>query len=743
VIEPTTILLVEDDPLTALSETRQLEREGYRIIGVSNGEAAIMTATEHAEEIDLVLMDINLGEGVDGTQAAREILARHDFPILFLSSHTEKEIVEKTEKITNYGYVVKNSSFTVLDASIKMALKLYDAHRKIDRINRNFEAANEELRASLESLGRASERLALSEEKFSKAFHLSPDAVSLNRLSDGVYIDVNRGFTHLTGYTREEVIGRSALPEDLGVWGRSEDRERLVEGLREAGEVVNLEAQFRRKDGGVLTGLMSAHVIDIEGDRCLISITKDISGLKSLENNLNETEQKFRLAFENSPIGISLTDLDGRLRMVNHAFCDMLGRTMAEVNAMDYVALTHADDRETSKDVSSMLLSGVASTRQFRKRYIHEDGHPVWADVNIALVRDAEGNPDFFISHVIDITGRKRQEEELGETKNRYFDLLNSIGEGFCYVDADEIFRMANPACERVLGVGPGELLGRPFFPFLDGEGRSILDAENAKRARGESSEYLLPIVRADGMKRILRVNAAPLGKKVGDYIGASVIFRDVTEELQASDDLNRLVRNKEILMQELQHRVKNSLSIVSSLLSIAKDELTEQRAIDVLEDTRSRINSMSAIYERLYLTESVETIDFGDYLGGLAKSIFSAFFADQTRVRLVVVAASLKLDTKRAIALGLIVNELFTNSAKYAFPGGRSGTIRVLLQTDGSTARLTVSDDGVGIDPQLPKASMTMGMTLIRLLVAKELEGTLNVDAERGTSMTVVFRPR
>ncbi|MFZ1280569.1 MAG: response regulator, partial [Ignavibacteriaceae bacterium] len=122
-----TILLVEDDAMIAVVETLKLKKYGYNIIHAINGQMAIESVNNSSNHIDLILMDINLGERLDGTDIAKVILATKDIPLIFLSSHTEREVVEKTENITFYGYVVKDSGITVLDASIKMAFKLYDA----------------------------------------------------------------------------------------------------------------------------------------------------------------------------------------------------------------------------------------------------------------------------------------------------------------------------------------------------------------------------------------------------------------------------------------------------------------------------------------------------------------------------------------------------------------------------------------------------------------------------------------
>jgi len=135
--------------------------------------------------------------------------------------------------------------------------------------------------------------LRASEEKFSKAFHASPDSVNINRLSDGGYLVVNEGFSRITGYTQEDVVGRSSLPGDLGLWVRAEDRARLQEGLRRGGRVEGLEAPFRRKDGTVLTGLMSASMIEVEGEPCVLSITRDITDLRLQARQLERLTQLY------------------------------------------------------------------------------------------------------------------------------------------------------------------------------------------------------------------------------------------------------------------------------------------------------------------------------------------------------------------------------------------------------------------------------------------------------------------
>ncbi|HTX71447.1 MAG TPA: PAS domain S-box protein [Rectinemataceae bacterium] len=399
-----TILLVEDEGLIALGEARQLSKAGYRVVHCFTGEEALELVSSDPAAVDLILMDIDLGPGWDGTRTAREILARYEIPLLFLSGHQEEDIVERTEEITNYGYVVKSSSFTVLQASIKMAFKLFAAHRQLDLSSMEIDAKNRELRAALDKLERSSRELSLSEDKFSKAFNLNPDSININRLADGLYLDINEGFTQLMGYSRAEVIGRSSLPGDLDIWVNLGDRECLVEGLRRRGEVSNLEAEFRKKDGSTGIGLMSARVIDINGEKCILSITREVTEWKRLQKSLKETEARFRTAFEQSPIGVALLDADGKSRMLNRGFCALLGYSRAEALGADLTGLTMEEDRPRIAEHRGAAIAHDQGTTTFPLRLVHKDGHVVPTEASLSVVRDEAGAADYHVLHVIDVT---------------------------------------------------------------------------------------------------------------------------------------------------------------------------------------------------------------------------------------------------------------------------------------------------------------------------------------------------
>lgn len=199
------ILVVEDEVILALSTKQQLERAGYNVFHAISGEKTVSISLSDEYGIDLILMDINLGEGMDGTEAAVEILKYKDIPVVFLSSHTESEVVAKTEKITSYGYVVKNSGITVLDASVKMAFKLFEAHREISRKNMAIKAGNETLRITIEKVEETNRALEKAEKELKINLERFKWAQRIGRIGNWEY-DIKTGELWASEETKESSV---------------------------------------------------------------------------------------------------------------------------------------------------------------------------------------------------------------------------------------------------------------------------------------------------------------------------------------------------------------------------------------------------------------------------------------------------------------------------------------------------------------------------------------------------------
>ena len=265
---------------------------------------------------------------------------------------------------------------------------------------------------------KASEAMRLSEEKFSKAFRTNPDSININRLRDGLYLEINHGFTAMTGYTEDDVFGKSSL--ELNIWANPEDRAKLLEGLKRDGEVVNLEAKFRTKSGTLVSGLMSAAIIEVGGEECIISITRDISDRKAAEEMLKRSLAWQEAIFEGSRDAIFLTDTNARFISANAAACELTGYSKSELLDMSIPDLHENMDLEAFRTYHARIMGGEETLTE--AKILRNDGTKV--DTEFSNRRIIVGGVPYMHTAARDVTARKLVDEGLAKLN----DCLLSFG---------------------------------------------------------------------------------------------------------------------------------------------------------------------------------------------------------------------------------------------------------------------------------------------------------------------------
>jgi diguanylate cyclase (GGDEF)-like protein/PAS domain S-box-containing protein len=267
-------------------------------------------------------------------------------------------------------------------------------------------------------LRRTTQELRDKDELYRTAFFTSPDAINITRMSDGMYVDVNEGFERITGWRRDEVVGRTSL--EISVWHSPEDRKRLVEHLQRDGFCENLEAVFARKDGSTLTGLMSAKGVEIKGEPCILSITRDISHLRQTESSL----LKLSLAVEQSPNTIVITDLQARIEYANQAFTTVTGYMLDEVIGKNPNILQSGQTpKATYDDMWAHLTAGKAWHGELVNK--RKDGSIFIEAATLSPVRQAGGRITHYLAVKENITDRKMNEARIDQLAN--FDHLTGL----------------------------------------------------------------------------------------------------------------------------------------------------------------------------------------------------------------------------------------------------------------------------------------------------------------------------
>jgi PAS domain S-box-containing protein len=343
--------------------------------------------------------------------------------------------------------------------------------------------------------------------------------------------------------------------------------------------------------------------------------------------------------------------------------------------------------------------------------------------------------------------GRERHEGALLSSDGLLSRILDIADDAIISIDHSQRIVMFNQGAEKTFGYSAREVVQQPIDMLLpesfaaqhSRHVRDFAESPIAARRMGDRGEI-------SGRRKDGTVFPAEASISKVDIDGRriyTVILRDVTARRAADEKIRASLREKEVLLQEIHHRVKNNLQVVSSLLSLQSRGVLDDETRQKFKESQNRVHSMALIHEQLYQSPSLSVINYPQYIRQLAAHLFRSYRVSSSRIELQTNIEDLRLSVDVAVPCGLIINELVSNSLKYAFPNGRAGVIRIELrpQPDGRTT-LTVADNGVGMPAEVGFwTTQTLGLRLVGTLV-RQLEGKVEVDRSGGTSVHVTFQP-
>jgi len=338
----------------------------------------------------------------------------------------------------------------------------------------------------------------------------------------------------------------------------------------------------------------------------------------------------------------------------------------------------------------------------------------------------------------------KRLKEEIKERKQaeealQKYKLLFSQTNDLAYIcDSKGNIIYLNKAFEKLSGQKVKESIGKTFGNLFDDENLKIATEVYSKTLQGKSPEYELRFMNTG---KLLEYKNTPVRDEKGDIVGVMGIARDITERRHGEEELKSTLKEKETLLHEIHHRVKNNMQVINSLLKLQANNVDDKQIKEILKDSQSRVYAMSAVHETLHGSEKLSEIDLKSYLSKITTSIFQTYSIDHRKVKLKSSVENSPISLNQAYPLGLIVNELISNSLKYAFPDERNGEISVSMNKQDKELELIIKDDGVGIPKDFDwKNSNTLGLKLIRSLVENQLDGSIDMGSKNGTKFTIKF---
>jgi len=539
-----TILLVEDEAVISLSLAQSVKKFGYNIITVNSGEKAVKLCAEN-DKIDFVLMDLDLGKGMRGPEAAKEILKIKNVPIVFLTAHSGQQMVESVTGIPHYGYVIKSSRDFLLKSSIDMGFELFDAHEKVKA----------------------------SEKNYHEIFDSSSDALFIHDMETGDILDVNRTMLRMYGYTdKDEVLDVNS--DKLGVFYEGYDSAKgkeLIQKSLESGKYA-FEWLARKKNGELFWADVSLSVIKIDGVDKICASVRNITERKQTEKKLVESEARFKSLIELAPDAIILTDKDGIIIVANESSIELTGYEYDELMVMDIKDFFSVEEKLRVPIRIDLLNQGLIVRND--RVLTRKDGSTVFIEMNTKMMPDGT-----YQTLIRDISERKISEDKLAAEKERLAVTLRSIGDGVITTDVDCNVVIMNKVAEELTGWRQNEAVGKPLaevFNIVDEITRDRHDNPAEKvlqRGKIIELENHTILVSRDGIERIVADSGAPIRDNNNLIIGVVIVFRDMTERkkildvLQQTDRLNSLG----ILAGGIAHDFNNLLSGIFGYIEMAR----------------------------------------------------------------------------------------------------------------------------------------------------------------------------
>jgi PAS domain S-box-containing protein len=411
-----------------------------------------------------------------------------------------------------------------------------------------------------------------------------------------------------------------------------------------------------------------------------------------------------------SDIQVELTRLDGLIRSQSTAF----SLTGLGIGVM-LVSLSVLSAIGVAGGLSGPIVDFAARARRIGRGELLESGG--------LPRRDEIGD----LSRAFDEMASTLQQTTV--SKDHFDNVLRSMAEMLLVTDVDDRIVTANPSCLAELGCREEDLRGRRVD--------EILPEEALRQVTVDPSRWF-PLARPGGGHVPVQVSVAPLRNPSGAPTGRVLVLRNVAERLAAERQQARSLVEKEILLREIHHRVKNNLQIVSSMLSLQAGRSDDADIREIFHESEARIRAMALVHEQLYRSGDLAHVDLQGYLTLLSEQVIRYFGRNDCRVDVRVDPAARHVNLDQAIPIGLIVNELVANSIRHGFARDRGGLVEVRLAVAGAGRRLSVTDDGAGFGPDLhPASSDSLGLKLVEAL-AGQLGGTLTMHGEHGARFVI-----
>ena len=579
------ILFVEEESLETKVLKQKLEGFGYKVPYIISTFEELVKQTSDITP-DLILIEIFSKGNLNYIRAVNKI-KKIDIPHIYLTDCSINPLIFEETIVTDpYGYIIKPYNDNQLKYTIDLALYRHKKERKVKE----------------------------NENKYRQIFNNEFDMIHLNIIKNGIpgkFIEVNNVGIERLGYTYDEFL--KMTPKDITAYENRSEIQKNAFNIYEKG-YYEFDIIQQAKDGRKIPVEVKSTLIELNEEKVVLSITRDITANQKAKKALEESEKKYRDLAELLPQTIFETDLNGNITFVNRIGYQIFGYTREELNkGINMIEILVPEDRERAMKNNQRIRNG-----------------------------------------------------------------------------------------ERL-----------PFGEFT------------ALKKDGN----IFPII----------VNTNPIIQE-NKIVGLRGILVNITELKDAENKIKASLKDKEVLLKEVHHRVKNNMQIISSLLNLQIDYLDDEDAVDVLKESQNRVKSLAMIHEKLYLSKDLTKINFADYIQSVISNLFYSYNIKKDHIKPVLKIKDVNLNIETAIPCGLIITELISNCLKYAFPNQMNGKIIISLKPLEDKFELIITDNGIGLPENININKIkTLGLLLVKSLT-EQIDGTISINRKNGTQFKIIF---
>jgi len=749
-------------------------------------------------------------------------------------------------------------------------------------------------------------KLRESEEIFSKAFNSSPLIMALSDLDTGRYLKVNDNFCRLTGFTKEDSIGKTSI--EIGLL-KEDDRKKLISHITQSGHIEGVELALYRKNGEMMRTVFSGEVITIAGEKMLLSIVQDVTSHKTALEKLEQSEGRYKLLVENSPLSIFLVR-DGRYIYANPAAALRLGYSSPdEITGLEVEKTISPDSMELIRH--RIKNAGNGNQNQNIELHLHRKDGSLLITESLSLPITLDDGPAILVIGN-DVTRERCMQMELVNNEEKYRTIANFTYDWEFWIGEDGRIKYMSPSCLEISGYSAETFINNPSLlseiVFQEDKGTKCFEtggvfefpvsnsAEYRIRTKSGGIKWIAHVCRAvydrngkftgrrvsnrdvterhemevelfhtyDRLEQmwniarmadsdlktisdsvlaaIVRITGSPYGffgalsadeKEIKMYSWSEKVMNDckvagmykdynvdecgiwvesirqrreiiindysaqhpakkgypeghvsitrfvtvpvfsggkivsiagvanrgtdysekdvkilktfldnvqiIIDRKKDEDEIKSLLEQKEMLLREVHHRIKNNMNTVAGLLKLQSLSIEEPAAIEALNDARGRVQNMMLIYDRLYRSADYKNLNVKDYFENLVNEIIK-LFPNHSKVNVVKKIDDFKLDSKVLFTMGIMINELITNTFKYAFDETDNPELAFSLSFNDGRVSFAVKDNGPGLPDNVKTGNRNgFGLNLVSSL-AEQLEGEMVFGDTPGTEIKVSF---